>query len=254
MHIHPRHIPTRANALAAATAALACFLPVVTFPATAAPARTTPSVALAPMTPADTVVVYVDYVTGLDNLLTTIPGRQFRNNVAAFAKFAPLFKLPAAVLGEENEYYGTFLPEMKPVLAAGGRTFPRTGVSGYTPDFAKWLASTGRRNVLVGGISIDNCTLHTALDLLRNGYRVFVVADVSSTNSPLAEQAALLRLVQAGAVPVGWLNALTELGVDFAGPYGRGMMEIVQGHWPASTVGTPLDTTPDGRGMQLPRG
>jgi hypothetical protein len=203
--------------------------------------------------PDSTAIIYVDYVTGLDNLITTIPGRQYRNNVAAFAKFADLFKTPVGVLGEENDYYGTFLPEIAKVVAGGARTFaPRSTPTGYTAEFAEWLASTGRRNVLIGGISIDNCTLHTSLDLLRNGYAVFVVVDASGTNSAIAERAAVQRLIQAGAVPVSWLNALTELGTDFAGPYGRGMMEIIQKHWPASTIGPIHDTTPDGHGMQLP--
>jgi nicotinamidase-related amidase len=42
--------------------------------------------------------------------------------------------------------------------------------------------------VIIGGISIDNCTLHTSLDLIRNGYNVYVVVDASSTNSKLAEE------------------------------------------------------------------
>lgn len=210
--------------------------------------------ALVGFKPDDTVIVYVDYVTGLDNLITTIPGRAYRNNIAAFAKFAALFKdTPVGVMGEENDYYGTFLPEIATVIAGGARTFaPRSTPTGYNPEFAAWLASTGRRNVLIGGISIDNCTLHTSLDLLRNGYAVFVVVDASGTNSAMAEEAAVRRLMQAGAVPVSWLNALTELGTDFAGPHGRGMMEIIQKHWPASTVGAVHDTTPDGHGMQLP--
>jgi hypothetical protein len=45
---------------------------------------------------------------------------------------------------------------------------------------------------------------------------------------------------------------LTELGRDFAGPYGQGMMQIIQAHWPASTLGAIHDMTPDGHGMQLP--
>lgn len=209
--------------------------------------------ALSRPTPATTAFVYVDYVTGLDNLLTTVPGKQYRNNVAAFAKMAPLFKSDVAVLGEESEYYGTFLPEIKALLAQGAKNFPRTTPTGYTKDFAAWLKKSGKKNVVIGGISIDNCTLHTALDLLRAGFNVYVVVDVSSTNSQLAEDAALMRLTQAGAVPVSWLNVLTELGGDFAGPYGKGMMEIIQKHWPASTVGTVQDTTPDGHGMQLPK-
>jgi len=106
--------------------------------------------------------------------------------------------------------------------------------------------------VLIGGIPIDNCTLHTSLDLLRHGYGVFVVVDASGTNSKLADDAATKRLMQAGAVPVGWLNALTEPGRDFAGPHGRGMMEIIQKHWPASTVGQADDTTRNRHGMPLP--
>lgn len=239
-------------AAVAALAASAATVPSLQAQPANRPASTNP--ALSGFTPANAVLVYVDYVTGLDNLMTTVPGKQYRNNIAAFAKFSSLFKMPTAVVGEENNYYGTFLPEIKKLIVEGGKTFaPRSTPTAYTPDFASWLKSTGRQNVIIGGISIDNCTLHTSLDLIRNGYNVFVVVDVSSTNSKLAEDAAIQRLIQAGAVPVSWLNALTELGADFAGPQGKGMMEIIQAHWPASTVGVVEDTTPDGRGMQLPK-
>ena len=159
--------------------------------------------ALTGFTPADTALLYVDYVTGLDNLMTTIPGKQYRNNIAAFAKFSGLFGMPTGVLGEESPYYGSFLPEIKALIDAGARTFQsRSTPTGYTAELAEWLRQTGRTKVLIGGISIDNCTLHTSLDLLRDGYDVFVVVDVSSTNSKLAEDAAIMRLIQAGAVPV----------------------------------------------------
>ena len=217
----------------------------------AAVAKSVP--ALETATPENAVLVYVDYVTGLDNLITTIPAAQFKNNIAAFAAMSPLFGMPTVVFGEENDYYGTFLPEIRPLIEAGAKRFERTSASGYTPEFAEWLKSTGRKSVVIGGISIDNCTLHTVLDLRRAGYQVYFIVDVSGTNSRLAEEAAIDRMIAAGAVPVGWLNILTELGVDFAGPYGEGMMRIIQARWPASTVGTVVDTTPDGRGMQPPR-
>ena len=158
-------------------------------------------------------------------------------------------ELRGSVLDEKNAYLWLSSTRKS---TAGGKTFaPRSTPTGYAPDFAKWLKATGRKNVIIGGISIDNCTLHTSLDLIRNGYNVYVVVDASSTNSKLAEDAAIQRLILAGAIPVGWLNALTDLGKDFAGPYGKGMMQIIQTHWPASTVGPVDDTTPDGRGMQL---
>jgi hypothetical protein len=234
-------------------AAAALALTIAAGPAALAQTPPGQEAALATVTPDSAVLVYVDYVTGLDNLITTIPGKAYRNNIAAFAKFSPLFNMPTAVFGEENDYYGTFLPEIKPLIAAGAQTFPRSTPGGYTPAFAAWLKATGRKNVIIGGISIDNCTLHTVLELRRAGYNVYVVVDVSGTNSALAEAAAIERMVQAGAVPVSWLNILTELGTDFAGPYGKGMMEIIQTHWPASTTGALDDTTPDGHGMQFPK-
>lgn len=166
----------------------------------------------------DTVLIYVDYVTGLDNLITTIPGPQFRNNITAFAKFNPLFKVPTIVLGEENAYYGTFLPEITANVTHDVHRFNRTGVSGYTPEVAAWLTGTGRKTVVIGGISIDNCTLQTVLDLRRAGYTVFVISDVSGSNSALAEADALATLRSVGAVTGGWLTILTSLGRDFANP------------------------------------
>jgi hypothetical protein len=219
----------------------------------ASPPSTNPA-ALARLEARDSLLVYVDYVTGLDNLINTIPPRQFRNNVEAFAKLNALFKMPAVVLGEENDFYGTFLPEITRNVTHDFHRFPRTTVSGYTPDMAAWLKSQGRRNVIIGGITIDNCTLETALDLLRAGYNVYVVVDASGSNSKLAEEMAIHRLRDAGAVTVTWLNVTTELARDFKTPEGAAAMELIRQHWPASTVGPVQDLTPDGHGWLLPEG
>lgn len=242
--------------LLALAAALAFVPAIAAVPAQSATTQnSTASAALASPTVEDTVFIYVDYVTGLDNLINTIPRAQFRNNITAFAKFNPLFRVPTIVLGEENDYYGTFLPEITEHVTHDIHRFNRTQVSGYTPEVAASLASTGRKTVVIGGISIDNCTLHTTLDLLRNGYQVYVITDVSGSNSPMAEADAIQRMRDAGAVTGGWLSILTDLGQDFADPrYGQGMMGIIQAHWPASTIGTVSDSTPDGHGLQLPAG
>lgn len=237
--------------LAVAACATIAFASVSATSAYAASPRASNPAALQKVTPASSVVVYVDYVTGLDNLMNTIPARQYRNNITAFSKFNTMFKIPAVVLGEENDYYGTFLPEITKNVTYDVRRYNRTMVSGYVPEFRKWLKSTGRKNVIIGGISIDNCTLATTLDLLRDGYNVYVVVDASGSNSKMAEDMAIHRMRDAGAVMVTWLNMATELGVDFAAPVGKELMSLVSTHWPASTVGDVEDLTPDGRGMQL---
>jgi hypothetical protein len=193
------------------------------------------------------VFVYVDFLSGLDDYLTTVPGPQFRNNVTAFAKLNPIFRLPTAVLGDEGPYTGRFYPEVRKHITHDTTYFRRTTPTGYTPAFAQWLQRTGRKNVIIGGISIDNCTLHTTLDLLRAGYNVFVVLDVSSTNNKLAEDAAVTRLVRAGAVPTSWIAVATELVKDWNSPQGQQLMPVIQAHLAGSTVGTPVDPSAEMR-------
>ncbi len=201
------------------------------------------------LTPENTVFIYVDFNTGLDNHLTTVPGPVFRENVQAFAKLGEVFDPPIALLGDEDTtYYGPFYPEIEPLRAVGVR-FPRTTPSGYTPEMAAWLEETGRPNVVIGGISIDNCVLHTSLDLLREGYNVFVLTDVSPTNSPIAQAAAEARLAQAGAVPTTWIQLATDLVGDWNSPLGQELMPVMGQHLAPSTMGERSDTTPDGLGL-----
>jgi len=204
--------------------------------------------ALVDLTPQNSVFVYVDFNTGLDNLLTTVPGPQYMNNVRAFAKMGQVFNMPIAIFGEENDFYGPFYPEVK-ALEEKGQRFPRTTPSGYTPEFAKWLKKTGRKNVIIGGLSIDNCTMHTSLDLLRNGYNVFFLPDVSPTNNPQAHESAVTRLVAAGAIPQTWVSVSTDLIGDWNSDLGKKLMPVMQAHLKGATVGKTDDQTPDGKGF-----
>lgn len=204
-----------------------------------------PNANLGSLTQDNAVIVYVDYLSGLDDELTTVPGKQFRNNVTAFLKLHQIFKtVPAAVLGDESAYAGRFYPEVQQ-LAGDAKYFRRTTPTGYTPEFAAWLKKTGRKKVIIGGISVDNCTLHTTLDLIRAGYDVHVVVDVSATNNKLAEEAALTRLSHAGAVLTSWLSMSTELLKDWASPEGQALMPVVSAHLAGSTVGPTADPSAD---------
>jgi nicotinamidase-related amidase len=202
--------------------------------------------ALVSLTKDNTVFVYVDFLSGLDDFLTTVPANQFRNNVTAFAKLNQVFPVPSAIMGDEGDYRGAFYPEIKTYVTNQAKVFQRTTPTGYTPEFAAWLKNTRRKNVVIGGISIDNCTLHTTLDLIRNGYNVFVMIDVSSTNNKLAEDAALQRLVKAGAVLTTWIATASEMVKDWNSKEGGHLTQFVMmQHMAASTVGEAKDPSVD---------
>ena len=82
------------------------------------------------------------------------------------------------------------------------------------------LKQINRPKVIMAGISIDNCVLQNALDILAAGYEVYVVVDVSGTESQLVEIAAMMRLTQAGAVMTSWVSLASELLDDWNTPEG----------------------------------
>lgn len=54
------------------------------------------------------------------------------------------------------------------------------------------------------------------LDALREGYEVYFVADAIGGVSPAAHQAAMQRMIQAGAVPISVIGLAGELQRDWA--------------------------------------
>ena len=57
----------------------------------------------------------------------------------------------------------------------------------------------GRGQAVVAGIEAHVCVAQTALDLILDGYEVFVVADAVASRTPQSRMLALERLRQAGA-------------------------------------------------------
>ena len=67
------------------------------------------------------------------------------------------------------------------------------------------------RNILLCGIETHVCVAQTCLDLLENGFQVFVAADAASSRTPENHQLGLERMRDAGAVIVSTEMVLFEL-------------------------------------------
>jgi nicotinamidase-related amidase len=164
--------------------------------------------------------VLVDFLDGFLPGLKTIDHFRLRKNAEAFAELTTIFKLPTIFLGEEGSFRGSFFPEVVAHAAHATRVERHTPSAWEEPKFREILAGTGRKKVLVGGISLDICTQLLTLDLLANGYEPYVVVDISGSDSTLVETAAMLRMTQAGAVMVSWASLASEIMGDWQTPEG----------------------------------
>jgi nicotinamidase-related amidase len=61
------------------------------------------------------------------------------------------------------------------------------------------IRDLGRGQAVVAGIEAHVCVAQTALDLILDGYQVFIVADAVASRAPESRAIALERLRQAGA-------------------------------------------------------
>jgi isochorismate hydrolase len=68
------------------------------------------------------------------------------------------------------------------------------------PEVVESLCRGARPNVVLAGIEAHVCVQQTALDLLDQGFRVFLPADALASRSGFDRQTALRRMEKAGAI------------------------------------------------------
>lgn len=173
-------------------------------------------------------LVMVDFLTGFMPGLQTIDHDLFMGNVTALAKIGTIFKLPTIVLGDEGGFRGDFFPIIREEFSEDLFIARHTPSAWTEAAFRDRLKEYARPKILMGGISIDNCTLQTGLDVMKAGYELYVVVDCSGTDHPLVEQAAMQRLGQAGAVMTSWVSLASELMGDWETPEGPAVGELYQ--------------------------
>ena len=85
-------------------------------------------------------------------------------------------------------------------------------------QFAQRLRGSGRRRVILAGVEAHVCVHQTALDLLDEGFEVFVVADAVSSRRAESKEIALRRMTQEGVklttTEMVLLEMVTTSGTD----------------------------------------
>jgi nicotinamidase-related amidase len=176
------------------------------------------------------IFIWVDFLEGFLPGLKTIDHTLLRQNVDAYCQLASIFKMPVIMLGEEGDFRGKFFPECTQNIesAKAIRVERHTPSAWDEPNFRSVLEQIGRKKVILGGISLDICTALLTTDLLHHNYECSVVVDVSGSDTFLNEQAAMLRLTQAGAVMTNWGSIASQIMGDWQTPEGAKISQLYQ--------------------------
>jgi len=158
----------------------------------------------------DVALIMIDFQPKLMLGCTTLDPPVLIGNAVALAEVGAAFELPVITTGGRPDD-----PWLQPVLDAAGRArvhADRNTIDAFeTPAFVDALQGTGRKTLVMAGITTDLCLLLPALSARARGYDVQVVVDASGCFSKQIEDVALLRLQQAGCALTTWAAFAAEL-------------------------------------------
>jgi nicotinamidase-related amidase len=235
------HSGLRSSALAAiALAGCAAVVASSGAPAPAVPQSQTvvtwaPGGSRARLTPDNCVVAFIDHQTGLMNLVDNVRPVEFKGMVVALAKTAKLHGLPAVITtSAEAGPNGPFLPEVLELLPDAPLVSRPGQINAWdNEDFVEAIAKTGRKKIVMAGITTDVCVAFAALSALDAGYEVYVVVDASGSMNAAVQDAALVRMAEAGATIGTWFALSCELLSDWRRPAGPGSAQLFVEHMPS---------------------
>ncbi len=186
-------------------------------------------------TPDNCVFAFVDHQTGLMNLVDSARPVEYKNMVIALAKTAKLHDVPVVITtSAEDGPNGPFLPEVLELLP-GAPHIARPGqINAWeNADFVEAIRKTGRKKIVMSGITTDVCVVFAALSALDAGYEVYIVADASGSMNDATQTASLMRLADAGAVIGTWFAISCELLYDWRNSTGPGSAQLFIEHMPS---------------------
>ncbi|HTG82232.1 MAG TPA: isochorismatase family protein [Geobacteraceae bacterium] len=182
-------------------------------------------------TPENTVMLFIDHQIGLMAGVRDFSSlAEYRSNIVGLAQVAKALKIPVLISSSNAQWQnGDTLPEIKE-LFSDQPIYRRTGIINCyeDPTFREALvgvvATTGRRHVIISGVTIGTCCALPTMSMLQDGYKVFPVVDACGAWNRYEAEAAMSRMARAGAELVTTFALACELQADWKLPSANDML------------------------------
>ena len=169
------------------------------------------------LTPNNHTLILIDHQPQMAFATKSIDIAELRNNVTGLAKAATVFKVPTILTTvAAKSFSGPIFPELQAVFP-DQKPIDRTTMNTWEDQrVVDQVKKFGRKKVVMAALWTEVCLVEPVLSAIDDGYDVYIVTDASGGVSKEAHDAAVQRMVQAGAHPVTWLQYMLELQRDWA--------------------------------------
>jgi nicotinamidase-related amidase len=181
----------------------------------------------------DAALVLIDHQSGIMQLVHDYPPAEFRNNVMGLAKLGKVFNLPNVLttsLGRGPN--GPFIPEVLG-LFPDVPVIDRPGIISAwdDPAFVAAIEKTGRKNLIMAGVTIDVCLAFAAMQAVEAGYDVYGVVDASGALEVTIRENAVARMRDHGITTINWTTVAAELQRNWTLPTGQDLGPVFHDHY-----------------------
>jgi nicotinamidase-related amidase len=174
--------------------------------------------------PETSALVLIDHQIGTMQLVKNISSDASLRNAVLLAKAAKTLGMPIVMTASmENHVQGPLAPALRQVAPeAYDARVKRLGIvnAWADPNFKAAVAATGRKQLVMAGVTTDICLVFPSINAVNDGYEVQAVLDASGSSLELQEETAHRRMERAGVVLTATNTIIAELVQNWATPEG----------------------------------
>lgn len=179
----------------------------------------------------NTALLLIDHQVGTMQLIKNIDQDLAARQSIALAKMAKILNLPVIITSSQEERaQGPILPEIAEILPeAHAARIKRPGVvnAWAYPAFRDAVLATGKKNLIMAGVTTDVCLIFPSIDAAQEGFNVQAVMDASGSPSDLSEQFSRQRMHDAGVVLTATNTLMAEIAQDWSTPQGQQLITLL---------------------------
>lgn len=166
------------------------------------------------------VLMFIDYQDHVMDLIFAQDRRIIELNIRTLAKMAVAFKIPVilSTVGVEMGVNGPTVESLRAVLPHV-QDIDRSSMNAWgDAKFVAAVKATGRKRLVMCGISTSACLTYPVVSALADGYEVTFIEDAVGDTSKQQHDTAVLRLAHAGAIPNTTVGMIAEWFLDWKLP------------------------------------
>ncbi len=182
----------------------------------------------------DTALVLVDHQVGTIGWAGELAGdeeNQLIKWVRFIARFAKAAKMPIVLTSSlETEAQGLLLPDIKELLPDEyEQRIKRTGVinAWEDPNFADAVRNTGKKNILMGGMTTDVCLVPPAMSAAAEGFNVIALMDISAAVTKIGAENSKRLLEGAGITMMTVTPMVTAMLGNYKNPASQAFFDAM---------------------------